>query len=180
MIYQIALALDYIHLSGYAHRDLKPDNIVFRVQPHPLQIPQPVLIDFGLSEKRQLEPVVRAAALTHSAPERVEEFLSTNYQPGRSMDSIDQAAGDMWSLGILAYELLNGGAHPYGEVYKMKRSELADAIRYRKPKESRSEVPSQMQKLLTRMLSHDPSERPKFSDLIKQLKEDIEFLPPRI
>lgn len=179
VIYQIALALDYLHIAGMAHRDLKPDNVVFRLDPLKDKPPQPVLIDFGLAEKRQLDPEIRAATLTHASPERVEEFLNPDYRPITNVN-MDLAAADLWALGIVAYELLNLGMHPYGDVYKMAKSQLADHILRGRPQPMRNEIPPKLRNLIMCLLEHDPKKRPKMQEFVERLDSDTEFMPPRI
>ena len=162
VIYQIALALDFLHMAGMAHRDLKPDNVVFRCEPSVGATPQPVLIDFGLAEKQEINPEIKAATLTHAAPEQVEEFLHPDYRPVTTV-GMDLAATDVWALGIVAYELVNQGAHPFGEVYKMTKSQLADNILRGRPQPMRSDVPTRLRKAILSLLEYDSTKRPRDS-----------------
>lgn len=103
-------AVDYIHRQGIVHRDLKPGNIC-----HIIFIENILLFnkddfstikvaDFGLSAKYNHSSVVRldqhCGTLIHMAP----EVISSNVDYSKYVD--------MWSIGIIMYQLLSGGKHP--------------------------------------------------------------------
>jgi serine/threonine protein kinase len=99
VIVQIASALDFAHAHGVVHRDLKPANIMFR------DPATPVLTDFGIaryqdgSATRLTQTGMLVGTPTYMSPEQI------NGQP------VDGRA-DLYSLGILFYELL-AGAPPF-------------------------------------------------------------------
>ncbi|MDB5220287.1 MAG: Protein kinase, partial [Myxococcaceae bacterium] len=113
----VSLAVDYVmqalvgvaaaHSHGIAHRDLKPANL-FRVQT-PGQPPLIKVLDFGVAKAlRGLEldrgPQTSTSALMGTPPYMAPEQL-------RSSKRID-ARADIWSLGVVLYELLTA-AHPF-------------------------------------------------------------------
>ncbi|MDX2160950.1 MAG: serine/threonine-protein kinase [bacterium] len=123
LLYQIACAIDYLHIRGVVHRDLKPENIMFRYKPQPDQIPQPVLIDFGLSEKRQLRGV-NVLTIAYAPPEAIYDMRASSPTDLMLNNSINKGeseatflrkgmAFDMWSFGAVAFEVLNG-TYPFG------------------------------------------------------------------
>eukprot|EP01083_Nonionella_stella_P011064 31466_1 len=91
---KILEAIDYIHSNSIVHRDLKLSNIVFDGSD------QMKIIDFGQSElitdaRRRDRNVV--GSLAYLPP----ETLTRRYKQ-------DLFAGDMWSLGVIAFVLING------------------------------------------------------------------------
>lgn len=128
LIYQIALVLDYIHLRQRAHQDLKPDNIMFKYEPSPDFIPQPVLIDFGTAGRAQESSQVEAGTLAYASPERVEALTKrspTGYRTTQ-MPGENRQPNDLWALGVIAYELFTG-IHPFEGIQK-RRTDLVDNI----------------------------------------------------
>ncbi|MFZ4828966.1 MAG: serine/threonine protein kinase [Phototrophicaceae bacterium] len=191
LIYQLATTLDYLHLRKIAHRDIKPDNIMFRVEPHPNSQPMPVLIDFGLSEKRKLEPEVSATTISHAAPELVQAMMQQE-----NMVNQDFFAIDVWALGIVAVELLTG-QHPFMEglsspstIFNLfgskhqpplyNRQMLMERIAYEPPIILSEVIPVKLLNLIQQMLDKNPHNRPTIEQIIHRLETEIELFPPRI
>ncbi|KAG0640231.1 kinase-like domain-containing protein [Tuber brumale] len=96
---QVLKGLQVMHEIGIAHRDLKPDNI-FVVSMSPVWVK---LGDFGISKRIHSDTAYRSRVCTdyYAAPE-VLGIDST------SESSIYTNAVDIWSLGCVVYELLEG------------------------------------------------------------------------
>lgn len=175
IIYQIAIVLDYIHLRTVAHRDLKPDNILFRARPTANSAPQPVLIDFGLAEKHAIQPEIKAASLSHASPERT--WLLMNKQ--RSGFSTDHRADDVWALGVIAYELLTG-RHPF-EPLNVTPTALAQSILHKPVPPMGNDVPKAVQEMVSyRMLAKDPSNRWEIGKVLDWLDSHVDIVSPRV
>lgn len=91
-MYQMLTGLAHVHQLGYAHRDIKPGNIIFDTVHNAMK-----LIDFGLACTQKCKGF--AGTLFWIPPELFEKPLP---------DSLDAAqAHDIWSLGLVFYELVN-------------------------------------------------------------------------
>jgi serine/threonine protein kinase len=103
----IASALDYAHEKGMIHRDIKPANVLLRSrtkrvtidEPLPLDV-QPVLTDFGLV--RLLDSTMHT---TTGSVSGTPAYMSPEQARGEKVDK----RTDIYSLGILLYEMLAGG-----------------------------------------------------------------------
>ena len=78
--HQVGVALDYIHTSGYAHLDIKTNNIAFRRPLVSDAPPEAVLIDFGAAQKALRRAEVEAGALMYLPPERVRYWWATAHR----------------------------------------------------------------------------------------------------
>ena len=93
LIYKITSAIVHCHSLGIVHRDLKPENILFENKSKFSEIK---LIDFGLSRKCLNDDDLKSIVGTpyYVAPEVLEGIYNEKC--------------DVWSIGIIAYSLLNG------------------------------------------------------------------------
>jgi serine/threonine protein kinase len=92
-------AVDYLHSREIVHRDIKPENILLANQKDFTSLK---LIDFGLSSQyfEIMGDFEFCGTLLYMAPEQLEKRVYTK--------SID-----IWSCGIIMYQLLNNGIHPF-------------------------------------------------------------------
>lgn len=94
----LAIALDYLHRHGVVHRDVKPSNVMMTTGGAGGQ-PRIVLMDFGIvwlpDETRLTQGGLLVGTLDYIAPEQIQG------------DEVD-ARTDIYSLGILAYQILTG------------------------------------------------------------------------
>ena len=101
---QLAEALLYVHRHGFAHNDVKPDNILFRDVLGVGCAPQPVLIDFGVAARRTRQQ--QDGSIVYMSPERLQE--ARHPEPPETAGAADPAKADVWSLGVLIYRMLAG------------------------------------------------------------------------
>jgi serine/threonine protein kinase len=104
LVRKVALALQQAHQAGVIHRDLKPSNILIDEQG------EPVVTDFGLARRQDL-----AGALTQDG-----QALGTPaYMPPEQFSGdVGQMgpASDIYSLGVVLYELLTGAPPFSGDM----------------------------------------------------------------
>lgn len=114
----VANIIAKLHQRGLAHRDLKPDNILVSLNPDN-SIARITLLDFGLA--------VDVAEIEKEYAMIDDVFGSTQYMSPdrlRRKEGIEvQIGGDMFALGVLFYQLLTRGKHPYPGV-DMAESEI--------------------------------------------------------
>jgi serine/threonine protein kinase len=112
---QIASALEAIHSVGVLHRDLKPANVMLRTDG------SLCLIDFGLAKAEELDVSLTGAREIFGTP----YYMSPEQGHAEEID----ARSDLYSLGVMFYEMLIGhkpytGATAMEVIYKHKRAEL--------------------------------------------------------
>lgn len=142
IVYKCAKALNYAHSKGVIHRDVKPGNIM-------LTIDNDVrLIDFGIALVGDgVTPRIDGVVGTPSylAPEQIRSQPVTH-------------TSDLYSLGVVMYSLLTGRL-----PFRAKTvTQLLEHILSAKPipiDMYRDGVPDELQKIVTRMMAHDVTER---------------------
>ncbi|MBV9241616.1 MAG: protein kinase, partial [Acidobacteria bacterium] len=170
---QTSAALNAAHNAGVVHRDIKPENIMLRDD----GIVK--VLDFGL------------AKLAAASPEHVDSEDATraqvNTRPGMIMGTVlymspEQARGketdtrsDVWSLGIVMYEMLTGHTPFEGET----TSDSIAAILKQEPDPLDPETPAELQRIIRKSLQKNVDDRYQtIKDLlidIKSLKRDLEL-----
>ena len=97
-------AVNYLHLNGIVHRDIKLENFLFADNSHDSRL---ILIDFGLSklidDGEKLNQVVGSCYYT--SPEVLNRCYDTKC--------------DIWSIGIICYMLLSGNYFKFYYFIKM-------------------------------------------------------------
>ncbi len=102
---QVASALAAAHAAGIVHRDIKPENIMVR---HDGYIK---VVDFGLARQTELQAFAAAEVATVSSATAGSGGVmgTVNYMsPEQAQGQVVDARTDIWSLGVILYEMLTG------------------------------------------------------------------------
>ncbi len=144
----ICAALSAAHEKGIFHRDLKPENIMLL---RAGEIGEAVkLIDFGIAKVEQSQLKTRTETWT---------FVGTiNYASPEQLLGKAGAAGDIWALGVIAYEMVTG-RRPFQpetpfHLYEMQRSK-----RMPDPGRLRPGLPPAARDVILQALSFRPEDR---------------------
>ncbi len=144
---RIAVALSCAHEAGVVHRDLKPGNIMITAA----GIPK--LLDFGIAKiDRSRLPDVTTSSDTYTGTLMgTAAYMSPEQLRGAEVDG----RSDIFSLGVVLYEMLAGGRRPFtGQTH----AELTAGILYRDPEPLRG-VPRSLERAVLRCLRKDPELR---------------------
>lgn len=162
IIFKCAKGLDYAHRQGVIHRDIKPTNILV-TQDLDIKIG-----DFSIAYITQLDntgtmPMGMVGSPRYMSPEQITEDALTNQT-------------DLFSLGVIMYELLTG-KHPFAAE---NFSRLVQRVLNEEPPpmtDFRSDLPRELQKIVDRALAKKVADRYSMGmDLASDLSKAFEHL----
>ena len=168
IVMQIASGLQAAHEKGIVHRDVKPANIMLDSSGRPL------LMDFGLAQRKDTTRLTRTGTTLGTFAYMSPEQLSS--------EDIDRRS-DIWSLGVVLYELVTGCLSFKGDLepalmYSILNAD-PDPVTLHRP-----EAPSGLDGILARALEKRPEDRYQDTESLRvdleELRNDPEAFPAGI
>ena len=138
-------SVEQVHLAGFAHRDLKPDNLIRK------ENGEVVVLDLGIARKLPTDPDdptragVQIGSLEYMPPEQAVDASSVD------------ARSDLYAVGCILFELCTGRPPFVGDVAALERAHAA----LRPPRLSElASVPQVLEVIVQDLLAKDPAKRP--------------------
>jgi serine/threonine protein kinase/tetratricopeptide (TPR) repeat protein len=167
---QVASALQAAHEAGIVHRDIKPENIMVR------RDGVVKVLDFGLAK-------LNADQATSGSQQRTPSMVHTS--SGVIMGTVgymspEQARGlevdartDIWSLGVVLYEMVAGHAPFSGDT----RADVIVSIKEKGARPLAREIPAELERIIAKAMTKERTQRfqttAQMALELKNLKEDL-------
>jgi len=170
IVFKCAKALDYAHRNGVVHRDIKPTNILF-TQDQDVKIADFSIAHLMTTDTTSTMPMGFVGSPRYMSPEQVQEDVITNQT-------------DLFSLGIVMYELLTG-KHPFTADSFSRLIHMIINEKHPPLRTHRSDVPEILEKIIHHALQKNPEKRYKMGlnfaadlslafDYLEQPREEVE------
>ena len=152
MLIHLSDALDYSGAMGVVHRDIKPENIMLCELRGYKDVVK--LVDFGIAK------IVAEGLASQRITMRGQIFGTPEYiSPEQAMDAEVDIRSDVYSLGIIAYELATGDPPFMGNPAKVLRDHVQKRIEPPSSQMPRQPIPPGFDGIVLRCLAKNPDER---------------------
>jgi serine/threonine protein kinase len=184
IIRQSGTALSAVHQKKIYHRDLKPENIMLQALGRCDE--QVKIVDFGVAKLR--ESVIAPSTVTGTVTAGTIVYMSPEQLRGEKVT----AASDIYSLAVIAYEMVTG-RRPFNPETTAHLAEMQREGVRAKPADLRPRLPEDAQAIILKALAFDPKARYQSADefgdalasalmneeeTLKQYREEVIDVPP--
>ncbi len=155
---QVARGLESAHQKGIIHRDIKSSNIMLTTDG------QAKIMDFGLAKMPDQTKITKSGTTVGTI-----SYMSPEQARGEEID----ARSDLFSLGVVLYEILTGrlpfrGSHETAVLYSIMQQEPDSLAKYR------DDAPEALQQIIDKALQKEAGTRYQgASELIEDLKRVV-------
>lgn len=153
-------ALEAAHAAGVIHRDLKPENVFLVADDDSFRVK---LLDFGIAKlsSAQQSTSRTATGITVGTP----LYMSPEQARGVDLD----ARTDLYSLGVVAYEMMCGKTPFEGEASAVEVMHAHLAKPPPPPRDRRPDMPAAFEAMILALLAKRPDDRPTLADVRRRL-----------
>ncbi|HUF04453.1 MAG TPA: protein kinase [Aridibacter sp.] len=169
---QVCGALSAAHKNGIIHRDIKPENLMLREDGYVK------ILDFGLAKLTEPDPAEEAlfASTRKGSIIGTPAYMSPAQLSGEKVDH----RTDLWSCGVVLYELLTG-ENPFKGSNRRETFQKILTDEPSAPGTMNSEVPSDLDRIIVKLLEKNPSMGYQSADDLKadlkRIRREIDSSP---